>query len=143
MQVTMLLAEFAAAPEGKLTLVGAGWSMTGPNAPCAIGMVFYVPWHLTNKKHEFQLELIDMEGNGVALHGADEPLIIGGEFEVGRPPGAPIGMTFPVGVPLNIGPLGLPPHQRYEWRLQVDGQTDEDWRLVFNTTPPIQQQKAA
>jgi hypothetical protein len=145
MQVTMLLAEFASAAEGKLTIVGGGWSMCGPNAPCAIGMVFYTPWHLTNQKHTFQLELIDMDGNGVELHGSDEAFVIQGEFEVGRPPGAPRGMTFPSPVPINLGPLGLPPHQQYEWRLQIDGQAHEDWRLVFNTVPPIQgqQQRAA
>lgn len=141
MQVTMLLADYAAAAEGKLTVVGGGWSVCGPNAPCAIGMVFYTPWHLTNKKHKFQLELINMDGNGVALHDSDEPMIIQGEFEVGRPPGAPDGMTFPFPVPINIGPLGLPPFQQYEWRLQVDGHAHEDWRLVFHTRPPIQGQQ--
>jgi hypothetical protein len=140
-QVTMLLAEFAAAPEGKLTVFGGGWNTTGPNAPCAIGMVFYTPWHLTNQKHEFRLELIDMDGNGVGIQGQEQPLVAEGQFEVGRPPGAPAGTTFPVAVPLNLGPLGLPPHQRYEFRLQVDGQAHEDWRLVFNTIPPIQGQQ--
>ena len=82
-----------------------------------------------------------MDGNGVTLHDSEEPFVAEGQFEVGRPPGAPTGTTFPVAVPLNLGPLGLPPHQRYEFRLQVDGQAHEDWRLVFNTIPPIQGQQ--
>jgi hypothetical protein len=142
-QVTMMLADYAAAAEGKLTIVGGGANVWGPNAPCAIGMLIHVPWHLTNQQHEFRLELIDMDGNGVAIRDADEPLVIQGQFEVGRPPGAPIGTTFPFPVPINLGPLGLLPHSHYEWRLMVDGKAHEDWRLVFHTRPPIQQADAA
>jgi hypothetical protein len=144
-RATMMLAEYAAAPEGKLTVVGGGWTMSGPNAPCAIAMLIHVPWHMTNQQHTFKIELIDQDGNGVALprHNPDEPFMAEGHFEVGRPPGAPVGTTFPFPVPLNLGPLGLPPFQTYEWRLMVDGETHDDWRLVFHTRPPIQQAEAA
>jgi hypothetical protein len=37
---------------------------------------------------------------------------------------------------INIGPLPLPPGGRYEWRLTIDGETSEDWRLPFSTRPP-------
>lgn len=140
-QVTMLLSEHASVAEGKLTVVGAGWNMCGPNGTCSIGMLFFVPWHLTNQNHTFRLELIDMDGNGVAIQDADEPIVIEGEFEVGRPPGAPKGATFPFPAAINLGPLGLPPHQHYEWRLQVDGEAREDWRLEFHSMPPIQGQQ--
>jgi hypothetical protein len=142
-EVTLMLADYVAAANGSLTIVGGGANVTGPNAPHSIAMLFGVPWHLTNEKHGFQLELIDVDGNSVAPNGGDEPLVVKGEFEAGRPPGARSGMTFPVVVPLNLGPLGLPPHRQYEWRLLVDGNAREDWRLVFYTTPPIQQAEAA
>ena len=32
MRVTMLLADFAQVSDGKLTVVGGGWSLTGPEA---------------------------------------------------------------------------------------------------------------
>jgi hypothetical protein len=141
MQVTMMLAEHASVAEGKLTLVGAGWNVCGPNGMCSIGMLFFVPWHLTNQNHTFRLELIDMDGNGVPIQEADEPMVIEGQFEVGRPPGVPKGATFPFPVPLNLGALGLPPYQQCEWRLMVDGETREDWRLMFSTKPPVQGQQ--
>jgi hypothetical protein len=74
----------------------------------------------------------------------DEPFVVDAEFVVGRPPDAVEGMTFACPAAMNLGPLGLPPHQRYEWRLMVDGKAHEDWRLPFYTRPPAQgQQRAA
>jgi hypothetical protein len=58
---------------------------------------------------------------------------MGGEFEVGRPPGTPHGA--PIGLPLalNLAPLPLAPAARYEWRFTIDGESREDWRLAFST----------
>ena len=33
---------------------------------------------------------------------------------------------------MNSGPLALDPGGRYEWRLTIDGEGDEDWRLAFS-----------
>ena len=33
---------------------------------------------------------------------------------------------------VNSGPLALEPGGRYEWRLTIDGEGDEDWRLAFS-----------
>jgi hypothetical protein len=35
----------------------------------------------------------------------------------------------------NLPPQPIPPGGRYEWRLTIDDQTHEDWRLVFSTRP--------
>lgn len=135
-KVTMLLADYAAVADGKLTIVGAGWKVTGPQpAPFAIAMLFDVPWHLTNEQQQFRLELIDPDGNGVVPIGAEEPAIIEGQFEVGRPPGVRPGTSFPFPVPLNYPPLALAPGSEYEWRLTVNGRAHEDWRLAFSTRP--------
>ncbi len=45
----------------------------------------------------------------------------------GLKPGTPL--DFPVAV--NSGPLPLEPG-RYEWRLTIDGEADDDWRLPFS-----------
>jgi hypothetical protein len=142
MKVTMLLADYAVASEGKLTVVGGGWNLTNCQVPWAIGLLFDVPWHMTNEKHKFRLELIDVDGNSVLPIGADEPVVIEGEFELGRPPGAPMGATFPFPVALNSGPMPLPSGSQVEWRLLVNEQTHEDWRLPFYTQPGAQSQAA-
>jgi hypothetical protein len=36
---------------------------------------------------------------------------------------------------LNFAPLPIPPGGRFEWRLSINGETDEDWRLSFSTRP--------
>ena len=46
-------------------------------------------------------------------------------------PGTGLGLPLAI----NLGPLPLPPGGRYEWRFEIGGQSDEDWRLPFSTRP--------
>jgi hypothetical protein len=138
MKVTMLLADHAQAAEGKLNIIGAGWTVVGPApAPFAIAILFEVPWDRANEEHGFRLELVDSDGIPVLVPTPDgeEPLMIEGQFEVGRPPGVKRGTPLPFPLALNMGPHPLAPGGRYEWRLTVDEESDEDWRLAFSTRP--------
>jgi hypothetical protein len=138
MKVTMLLADHAQAAEGKLNIIGAGWTLIGPDpAPFAIAILFEVPWDRANEQHGFRLELVDSDGEPVlvATPEGEEPLLIEGQFEVGRPPGVKRGTALPFPLALNLGPQPLVPGGRYEWRLTVDQESDEDWRLAFSTRP--------
>jgi hypothetical protein len=138
----MMLADYVDASKGSLTIVGGGANITGPNAPHAIALSLLVPSHLADEQHTFRLELIDMDGNGVGVvTTGHQPLAVEGQFQVERPENELAGQTFPCSVGINLGALGLPPHQTYEWRLMVNGETHEDWRLVFHTIPPIQGQQ--
>jgi hypothetical protein len=138
MKVTMLLADHAQASEGKLNIIGAGWTVVGPDpAPFAIAILFEVPWDRANEEHAFRLELVDTDGNPVLVPTpeGEEPLMIQGQFEVGRPPGVKRGTALPFPLALNMGPQPIAPGGRYEWRLTVDEESDEDWRLAFSTRP--------
>ena len=55
MKVTIMLADFAQAVNGKLYIMGGGWSLIGP-APCptAIAIKIEVPWNQTNEKHNLK-----------------------------------------------------------------------------------------
>jgi hypothetical protein len=133
-KATALLADYAVVSDGKLTVVGGGWSQTGPQpAAFGIAILIQVPWDLANTPHAFNVELLDADGEPVVLDDPDEgsqPVAFGGEFEVGRPPGLKPGTPLDFPVAMNSTPLPLEPG-RYEWRLTIDGESREDWRLPF------------
>jgi hypothetical protein len=132
-KATMLLADYAVVSDGKLTIVGGGWSQTGPEpASFGIGLLIQVPWDLANTVHSFSVELLDADGAAVSFESEEGESMVafGGEFEVGRPPGLKPGTPLDFPVAMNSMPLPLEPG-RYEWRLTIDGQSREDWRLPF------------
>lgn len=130
----MLLADSAQAVEGKLYILGGGWSEIGPEpSPSAIAAHIQVPWDRTNVNHHFRFELLDSDGRTVALGDtADDVVVIDGDFEVGRPPGMKPGTPIDFPLAINVGPVPLPPGQRFEWRLTIDGEGRDDWRLPFS-----------
>jgi hypothetical protein len=135
-KVTMLLADYAQVADGKLTIVGGGWSVTGPMpVPFAIAILFEVPWDRANMKHRFRLDLVDSDGHVVFVptEEGEEPLVIEGEFEAGRPPGLKPGTPLDVPIAINLPGPPIQPGGRYEWRLTVNGEGGENWRLPFST----------
>ncbi|MEX0851288.1 MAG: hypothetical protein WD015_07270 [Gaiellaceae bacterium] len=136
MKATMFLADYAVVSDGKLTIVGGGWSQTGPEpASFGIGLLIQVPWDQANTLHVFSVELLDSDGAEVVLEAAEDdedeqPVAFGGEFEVGRPPGLKPGTPLDFPVAVTSTPLPLEPG-RYEWRLTIDGASREDWTLPF------------
>jgi hypothetical protein len=133
----MMLADAAQEVGGKLYILGGGWSVIGPGqAPMAIALKIEVPWDRTNERHSLLLELLDEDGEPVLVPGADEqsvPLQVTGALEVGRPPGIKPGTPIDSALAVTFGPLPLEPGHRYQWRLSIDGATDEDWILGFST----------
>ena len=132
----MLVADFAQVADGKLTVVGGGWSLTGPElVPFGIALLIQVPWDRANQRHVMRLELVDADGQPVLVEtdeDGDQPIVFFDDmpFEVGRPPGLKPGtyLDFPVAV--NSAPLSLEPGL-YVWRLTIDDEADPDWRLPF------------
>jgi hypothetical protein len=138
MKATLLLADSAQAVEGKLYVLGGGWSLTGPQpAPMAIALKVDVPWDQANMLHRWRLELVDADGEQVVLGEGDEggAVEIEQEFEVGRPAGVKPGTPLDFVVAINIQPLPLEPGRLYAWVLTIDGEGHDDWRLPFATRP--------
>jgi hypothetical protein len=133
-KATLLLADYAVVSDGKLTIVGGGWSQTGPEpASFGIGLLIQVPWDQANALHVFSVELLDADGAAVAFEtddGEERPVAFGGEFEVGRPPGLKPGTPLDFPVAVNSTPLPLEAG-RYEWRLTIDDESRQDWTLPF------------
>jgi hypothetical protein len=142
-KATLILADAAQAVEGKLYVLGGGWSVTGPQpTPMAIALKIDVPWDQTNTRHNWRLELLDADGepvrlaNDEAAEGSDgEPVRIEQEFEMGRPPGVKPGTSLDHVVAINIPPLPLPTGGQFLWELTIDGEKRDDWRLPFTTRP--------
>ena len=133
MKATLLLADYAVVSDGKLTVVGGGWSQTGPEpSSFGIALLIQVPWDQANTVHAFSVELLDADGGPVVVDAeeGEEPVAFGGEFEVGRPPGIKPGTPLDFPVAVNSTPLPLEAG-RYEWRLTIDGSSRSDWTLPF------------
>ena len=112
----MLLADFAQVSDGKLTVVGGGWSLTGPEpAPFGIAILIRVPWDQANQRHVMRLELLDADGIAVEVDAesgdGEEPIVFFDDvpFEVGRPAGLKPGTPLDFPVAINSGPLMLAP----------------------------------
>ena len=101
-----MIADFARVANGKLDVIGGGWSMMNAQGPFGffVAALFQIPWDQTNAKHRFRLELLDADGQGVPIP-TGETVRAEGEFEVGRPAGLRPGT--PVDAPLVVpfGPL--------------------------------------
>ncbi len=85
----LILADFAQVVDGKLYLMGGGWSLVNVSTGfpvsqrCAVALSVQVPWNETNHPHALEIEVATEDGQRMAR--------VEGQFEVGRPPGMPPG----------------------------------------------------
>jgi hypothetical protein len=136
MKVTMLLADSAQAVEGKLYILGGGWSIIGPNpTPMAIAIKIEVPWLDTNTDHQLQLALFDEDGQSVVIPTptGDQPFEVKIPFKVGRPAAVRIGTPIDLPLAINIAPLPLRPDSRYVWRCYINDKLIDE--VSFSTRP--------
>ena len=71
-KVTMLLCDAAQVADGKLYVLGGGWSLTGPDPmPSAIAMKIDVDWHEAGEVHHWELFLEDADGRPVLVETPD------------------------------------------------------------------------
>lgn len=136
----MMLCDAAQVADGKLFILGGGWSMIGPGpTPSAIAMKVEVGWNEADLAHHWELFLLDADGGDVTVETPEgnQPVEVRGDFQVGRPPGVLEGTPIDVALAVNLGPVPLPPDSRYSWRLTIDGETDESWILGFTTRPAV------
>ena len=136
MRVTILLADHAEVADGKLFVNGGGWDVTGPGPTTgSVAVLLFVPWDRANSPIEFVLKLVGEDGQDPFIAGSPQPFAASGQLEVGRPVGVLKGAELPVPVAISFGPLQLQANARYEWRLTVDAEENENWRLPFRTRP--------
>ena len=134
----MLLCDAAQIADGKLYILGGGWSVTGPQPmPSAVAFKLEVDWHELSQPHHWELFLEDADGRPVVIEMPDgpQPVEMRGDFTVGQPVGVTEGSPVDVPMAVNLGPLQLAPGSRYTWRLVVDGESLPGADVSFATRP--------
>jgi hypothetical protein len=130
-KVSMMLADAAQAVNGKLYILGGGWSVIYGAAPAAIALKIEVPWNEAGDTHTLRVELLDADGRPVLGPDGERPLVkIDGTFKTGVPAGLKPGLPVDAVQAFGIPPLPLEPG-RYVWKLSIDGREREDWSLAF------------
>src|ERR1035441_9438949 len=134
----MLLCDAAQVSDGKLYILGGGWSMTGPDpVPSAVALKIDVDWHEAEASHHWELFLEDADGQPVLMETPDgtQPVEVRGEFTVSQPQGIPEGCPIDVALAVNLGPIPLSPGTRFAWRMTIDGESLPGASLGFTTRP--------
>jgi hypothetical protein len=134
----MLLADSAQVADGKLFILGGGWSVTGPDpTPSAVAIKVGVDWHEFNVSHHWELFLEDADGQQVRFETPEGSQIIEvrGDFSATTPSDVPEGTPVDVPIAVNFGPIPLSDGERYTWRMVVDGETLPGGLVSFTTRP--------
>jgi hypothetical protein len=136
----MMLADSAQIADGKLYILGGGWSITGPDpVPSAVAIKLSIDRHEVDQPHRWELVLEDADGAPVFIGDERQPVEVHGEFTVGAPQGVPEGTPVDFPIALGIPPIPLVPGSRYQWRLFVDGETYPGGIVAFSTRPARQE----
>lgn len=134
----MLLCDAAQVADGKLYILGGGWSMTGPDpVPSAVALKVEVDWNEADRTHHWELFLEDADGRPVLVQTPEgsQAVEVRGEFTVTQPPSLPEGSPIDVALAVNMGPIPLPDGSRYTWRLTIDGESLPGAAVGFTTRP--------
>ena len=69
----MMLCDSAQVADGKLYILGGGWSMTGPDpVPSAIALKIDVAWNEAETSHHWELFLEDADGRRLRIDEHDQ-----------------------------------------------------------------------
>lgn len=119
--ITLLLCDAAQTYEGKLSILGGGWTIIKVQSPFAVAAIVDIPWDKSNTKLKTKLELLDEDGNSFAPDG-ENPLVIFADLEVGRPIGQTPGSSQRIPLAFNFTPI-LNKVGRFTFQLSVEDST--------------------
>ncbi len=141
MDITMLLCDSALVAEGKLFILGGGWSVTGPDpAPSALALKMAIPYNNDARFFHWEIFLEDADGKPVILNSAEglRPVEVMGDIELAENPEGANGIPVDVCLAVNVPPLPLDPDTRFVWRLTVNGEPQPGGTLAFATRPAVE-----
>lgn len=105
-KAAMMLCDSAQVADGKLYVLGGGWSVMNivdPSLPFFVNAAIdlAIPWDMGNRPIKVALEIVDEDGQPAEPQTPEGQLRVEGEIVAGRPP------TARAGVPLHV-PLVIP-----------------------------------
>lgn len=134
--VVMLLCDAAETANGKLYVLGGGWSQVLlPNTPLsmALAVKLAIPWDQANTRFTIEARLVTEDGEP-ALTPEGEGIRAEGNVEVGRPPGLKPGEALDAPFVLRFTVI-LPPGG-YVWELLIGPPADHvAARAAFRVRP--------
>lgn len=140
----IVLADAAAAVEGKHYIHGAGWdtifagSFPVQHPSMAVAVRLRIPWTATNQPHSLELDLIDADGASIL---PDPPGVVKGDINVGRPPHLSPGDDQVVCLVFNLLGLQFERAGTYSVVFRIDGSEEgrQTFRLVALGGQAVQQ----
>ncbi len=132
-RIHMLLCDSAQVSSGKLYILGGGWNNCSAGLTnMGVALNIIVPWDMSNRTFKWSLELFTEDNEPVLIGDPPtQPVILSGEFEVGRPPEWPRGMFLSVPLAMNATGIPLKHNKGYFWEFKLDGNAEE--RVSFFT----------
>jgi hypothetical protein len=133
MNVMVMLCDKATKQEGKLNILGGGWSIINPGVrEYSLALRFEAEQH-EDGHHDLRLVLSDADGWPYRPPGSSQGVAIDGVMDIKADPGAPDGMVMVHVESIDIVPMPLPPATVFTWRVWIDGVTQEHWAASFVT----------
>jgi Family of unknown function (DUF6941) len=128
----LLLADAAQVANGKLFVLGGGWSrLAAPTVPLTrpfdLAVRVVIPWTETNQKHMFELYLLDEDGRDVL----EKP--VKADVSVGRPVALKEGSDQSVPFVIRLPNVKLEHYGRFVFELRHHGEPLA--RTAFDLTP--------
>ena len=135
----MLLADSAQVADGKLYILGGGWSVTGPE-PDALGRRDQGEASTGTSSTRATTGSSSSRTPTDSRSRFDTPdgpqtIEVRGDFSAIAPDGVPVGTPVDVPIAVNFGPIPLQDGARFTWRMVIDGETlPGGARLVHDAT---------
>jgi hypothetical protein len=112
---------------GKVGLLGAGWTVTGPNVPpMAVTVFLRLPWEEAGQRLAFRLRLLDDEDQPVLRPGSDaQPVEFSGRLALDEKRARPddetrlVDIQVPISVTIHLPTLRG--GHRYRWVFDIEG----------------------
>ena len=152
MKVYVLLADKGKAnPQaGTLDLLNAGWVVTGygpmtpvgqATHPQAVAIFYEVELSRCNKDLVLAVELLTEDGQQVMFPQSPggpppPPLRVQKTIRVPNPGGLPTGFPGVGNTLIELMPGPIVPPGSYQWRVTLDGESNEDWCARFYVRAP-------